>query len=106
MIPNEEHLFRQVRRKHQLFEILRMMVHPTFKGQINDRMAGDCLELVALGGSRAEIKTALHRMEELGLIRCVKRDDYLLCDLTEKGERIGLGKDFMDEVARPPLPES
>jgi hypothetical protein len=105
LIPNEEDAFRQIRRKHQFLEILRLLTHPVFNRRISERMVGDCLEKVALGGSRAEIRTALYRMEELGLLRCIKYDDHFLCDLTEKGERIALGKDSMEEVARPPLPE-
>ena len=106
LIPNEEDAFRQIRSRHQFFEILRIMAHPAFNGRMHDQMLGDCLEPFALGGSGAQIRNALIRLEELGLVRCSKVEAYVLAELTEKGERVAFGKDRMDEVARPPLPGS
>ncbi|MBM3090268.1 hypothetical protein GFB56_05500 [Ensifer sp. T173] len=102
MITNEEENYRRIRKSHQAFEILHTLAAFEPSGRSNDCILAGYLDLLALGGSRLEIRTALERLDQMGLLRSSAVDDYMVVTLTEKGERVARGSDQIEGVAKPP----
>lgn len=103
LIPNEEDTYRKLRREHQAFQTLRLLTLDVFSGGINDGILGDCLQMLALGGSSENIRQIMLSLEEKDLVRRWTHDGYMMILLKEQGERVALGYDKIDGVARPPL---
>ena len=103
MIPNEEDAYRRIRREHQAFQTLRLLTLDVFKGCINDDMLGDCLQILGLGGSSENIRQIMISLEEKDLVRRWTHDGLTMIKLKEKGERVALGHDKIDGVARAAL---
>lgn len=90
----------EARRHHQALAILRAMASDAWMGRANDHVLGDYLDAIALGGSRSEIRSAVMRLEELGLVRNTAVEEYLIAILTEQGERVASGNLRVEGVAR------
>lgn len=103
MILNEEDTYPRIRREHQAFHILYLLTLESFGGAANDRLVSDCLDVVKLGGSRDQIKAVMMSLEQKGLVRSWTSGDYVMISLKEKGERVALGHERIEGVARPPL---
>lgn len=103
--PNEASETQRIRDEHQALEILRLLLESTFNGQANDHVIGPCLDRFALGGTPEQIRRALSRIESMGLLRTTTFESfgetYVTVQLTDAGERVALGKEAVEGVARP-----
>lgn len=86
-------------------QILRTLLHDAFHGHGNSRTIGACLEAIGLYASPDQIGAIMQRLERQGLLRCktVEGHDetHVVASLTDEGERVGLGKQTAEGVARP-----
>jgi hypothetical protein len=102
---NEPADMQRIRDEHQALEILRLLLDPVFNGMSNDHIIGPCLDRFALGGSREQIRQALSRLDALGLMQTNTFESfgetYVTVRLTDAGERVALGEDVAEGVARP-----
>lgn len=103
LIPNNEDAYLRLQREHQAFHILYLLTIESFGGAANDRLLSDCLDVVKLGGSRDQVKAVMMSLEQKGLVRSWTSGDYLMISLKEKGERVALGHERIEGVARAPL---
>lgn len=102
---NQQDPFRQIREDEQALQILRLLMHDAFGGHGSNRVIGACLEEIGLYGSPAHIRGILQRLEAQGLLRSKNVEGYdeshLVVSVTDAGERVALGKDVAEGVARP-----
>lgn len=89
----------KILREHQTLTILRTMVHPAFNRSATDGMLYQCLERMGQYCSRGAVRALLDHMEQIGLLNTRKVEDCVVATLTEKGERVALGKDRCEGVA-------
>lgn len=100
-MKNEITPYRNFRQELQALEILKILLLKECGGTALDRVIGRCLDEIYLGGSREEIRAALRRLEQSDLVRTKEADEYLVVMLTERGERVGKGREQADGVDRP-----
>lgn len=103
LIPNEEDVYLRLRKEHQAFHILYLLTIESFGSAANDRLIADCLDVIKLGGSRDQIRAVMTSLEQKGLVRSWTSGDYLMISLKEKGERVALGHERIEGIARAPL---
>ena len=100
MIPNEQEQFRKIQQKHQARRILEILINDAFHGRTNDGILGDILHLFAVGGSPQQIRSAIDRLEQMGLVRTQKHDECTVVEITGQGERVASGLESCEGVAR------
>ncbi|MCF3642994.1 hypothetical protein LXM94_23815 [Rhizobium sp. TRM95111] len=96
---NELDFLPKVLGEHRALQILRIMVNPSCNRSATDRLLHDCLEICGLYCARPALRKLLDDMEARGLLVTHKAEDCIVARLTEKGERVGLGKDRIEGVA-------
>lgn len=98
-IANDFDPLPKILREYQALTILRALVHPAFNRNATDGMLYQCLERMGQYCSRGAVRALLDEMEQIGLLNMRKVEDCVVATLTEKGERVALGKDRCDGVA-------
>lgn len=105
LIANKSNFIQTIMDEHQALEILLILASKFANGAANEFVLSSCLDGFALGGSQAQIRTALHRLEAVGLIRTETIDRFgephIVAVLLDQGRRVAEGKDACDGVARP-----
>lgn len=96
---NEADFIPEIRRKHQAFYVLHVMANPACNRSATDSMLHDCLEMAGLYSPRTYVRGLLDHLEQIGLLRTRKFDEWVVATLTEKGERVAAGKDRTESVA-------
>lgn len=99
-IGNAEDPFPRLRAEEQALAILQAMAREV-SGAVNDRVLAAYLDQIALGGLGDEVRAAILRLENLGLVKTRAVDHYLIATLTELGERVANGRAAAEGVSRP-----
>jgi hypothetical protein len=94
----------QIKAEHRALAILRFLHHePSYSS--NERIIAAYLDLLALGGVSAEVRSALDALERLALVRAESREGLIVVRLTQVGEDVALGRAIVEGVLRPALKE-
>lgn len=105
MTANDRAFIRKAWDEGQALAILQLLASEVFKGKGNDSVLLDGLEGLGFCGTRDQLRTALSRLESLGLLRTEKMeafgDSYMVASITEEGEDIVQGKQRAEGVSRP-----
>lgn len=98
--PNTRPAIEQIKGEHRALAILRFLHREPSYGS-NERIIAAYLDLLAIGGTGAEIRSALDALERLALIRAESRDGLTVVWLTQAGEDAALGRTAVEGVLRP-----
>ena len=97
---NSEPCLERIRREHRALAILRALERsPGYSG--NDRVFGDWLDALALGGTQGCVRGTLDLLARAGALRIEEVDAVLVVRLTEHGADLALGKAAAEGVLRP-----
>jgi len=100
-VTNSEEPLRKIRDEHEALAILEAAASKACNGTITDWMLYDYLPKVGFAGSVERIRTAMHRLESIGLIQLRSVNDRLIADLTRSGEEFLSGIAPAEGVAKP-----
>nr|WP_321307534.1 hypothetical protein [uncultured Sphaerochaeta sp.] len=100
-MTNADEPLRKLRSEHQARAILQALASDVCNGSITDYLLCDYLRTIALGGSLAQVRTAVGRLEEIGLVETRNVDEYLIATLTRDGEEVATGITQVDGIAKP-----
>ncbi|MER8910961.1 hypothetical protein NKH99_25420 [Mesorhizobium sp. M0854] len=97
MLRNTIEPMHAIRREHQALAILRVLRRDQGR-QANDRVLADYLQTIALGGSHEQVRDALQRLSELGLVVVESIEELAIARLTERGEAVAVGNDSCEGI--------
>jgi DNA-binding GntR family transcriptional regulator len=96
MLSNQERPIQRIRDEHQALAILQILCTDVANGQANERVLAACLDIIALGGSRLNVRAALQRLGEqrLIVIETVEPcgESVVVAAITDQGQRVAEGK--------------
>lgn len=95
----------RIKAEHRALAILRFLHREPAYGS-NERIIAAYLDLLAIGGGGAEIRSALDALERLALVRAENREGLTVVWLTQAGEDAALGRTIVKGVLRPAPQES
>ena len=90
----------QIRSEHRALAILRVLEREAGYSS-NERVLGDYLDRLALGGVREEIRASLETLERFGLLKCDWCEALMIVTLTEHGQEAATGRRIVEGVLRP-----
>lgn len=69
----------------------------------NESILREVLEMWGINQSREWVRTQIRKLGELGAVRVIDRDGFLICELTQAGADHVLRRSVIDGVKRPSL---
>ena len=90
----------QIRSEHRALAILRVLEREAGY-RSNERVLGDYLDGLALGGLREDIRASLETLERSGLLKCDWCEALMIVTLTERGQEAATGRRIVEGVLRP-----
>lgn len=100
MLRNHIEPIQAIHRRHQALAILRVLQRDSHGQRANDRVLAEYLQMIALGGSPAQVRDALQRLAEAELLLIEPVEELLVARLTERGEAVALGNASCEDVLR------
>lgn len=101
-LSNRPDQFEAIRIAHQASGILRILNR---ERSTNSQILRDWLGSIGLGICHRDLQDLLDRLEQDGLVRTEKIDNFRVIHLRQLGGEIASGTETLDWIAKPELPD-
>lgn len=98
-LSNAESVMWRIKAEHRALAIIRALDREP-SGRLNERIIGDFLDHLALGGHASEIRELIEKLERLGAVHSANVDGLVIVTLTKLGSDAANGRDAIDGVLR------